>query len=197
MSVQGHDWNGLAAEWQAQDTPPLDFDALRRESRRRGFWLRLTVVTEVVLTLLTLVACLVVAFQDAAEGTPRAALVGLAGLLAVYQAAMVWLRRRQWSAAGGEADALLALEIRRARTVIRYWRWGMWTCLALWVAIYAYFVAGLLADWHPRILAGWMGALMVNVVLIPLMGAYGVWRSRQAMHRITRFQALRDQLRGP
>ena len=196
MNAQDNDWKGLAADWQAQDAPTLDIRALRRESRRRGFWLRFTVISETVLTLLTLAACVAVAAQEAAAGSVRAMLLGLGFLLVVYQGAMVWLRRHQWSDAGLEADALLALEIRRARTVVLYWRWGMWTCVLLWLGVYAYFLAGVRADWPARVLDGWLGALGVNVLLIPLMGAYGAWRCRRALARATRFQALREQLRA-
>ena len=41
-----------------------------------------------------------------------------------------------------------------------------------------------------------MGGVLANVVVIPLMGLYGVWRSRGARRRRARLQALQAELAG-
>ena len=45
--------------------------------------------------------------------------------------------------------------------------------------------------------AGLVGGLYINVLVIPAMGIYGLWRSRQARQRRERLRALREQARAP
>lgn len=190
------DWNEMASAWQAQPAPSVDVHALRREAARRGRRLRWTVVSEVLLTaLMVLLFAWVIATQQT-TGAEKLMFGGLAAVIVLYQAYMVWLRRREWSETGLDAPALLALEIRRCDTVAFYWRFGMWSVLVLWLGLY---VAWLWAMSQPApglSPEGLMGGLLVNVAIIPLMGLYGVWRSHQARRRRARLQTLRAELAG-
>ena len=165
MSDKNGDWSALAADWQRQATPPLDIEALRREVDRRGRSLRVMVWLEVVFSFLV-----------------------------VYQSAMVWMRRRDLANTGRDALSLVDLEMRRATTVLHYWRWGMWAGLGLWLALYGFFLAGVLQDWPTPRLIGLAIGLALNIVVFPAVGLYGWWRSRQARARLARFRALREQL---
>lgn len=191
------DWSSLASDWQQQEAPRIDIDALRREVERRGRSLRRVVWMEVGFTMLVVLACATIALSPSSDRF-EAILFGLLALsLLVYQALMVRLRRGDLADTGRDALSLVERELRRAGTVLRYWRWGMWTALAMWLLLYGYFMAGVYLAWEGPRLGGLAGGLGVNVLVFPLMGAYGCWRCRQARARIARFTALREQLRGP
>lgn len=194
MSDKNGDWSALAADWQRQATPPLDIAALRQEVDRRGRNLRLMVWLEVVFSFLVLGACAMIVFSPHSERFEVILFGAMAVFLVVYQSAMVWMRRRDLINTGRDALSLVDLEIRRAGTVLSYWRWGMWAGLALWLALYAFFMTGVLQGWPSPRLAGLAGGLLVNVVVFPAVGLYGWWRSRQARARLARFHALREQL---
>lgn len=194
MTQAPQDWQAMARDWQQQPSPALDIEALRLEVERRGRGIRRVVWLEVVSTILVVALCLYIAF---APGGTRAEMVvfgGLAGGLLVYQSLMVWLRACDGGGTGHDALSLIDLEIRRATTVLRYWRWGMWTALAMWLALYGYFIAGMQLHWEGIRLTGLAGGLGINVVTFPLMGLYGWWRCRQARARLARFRSLRGQL---
>ncbi len=193
MNDLARDWQALAADWQGQDTPAIDVAALRGESARRGRNLRWVVILEIVFTAIG-VAMLGYAAWASQLATERLLIGLLAVFLVVYQAAMVWLRRRQWNDSGLDAGALLALELRRARTVLLYHRWGIWTCVGLWLVFYALLLVGMAQDAPFKQLAGLVGGLLGASLTFPLAGLYGVWRCGQARARIGRLQAMRAQL---
>ena len=194
MNENNGDWKDLAADWQRQATPPLDIAALRQEVERRGRSLRRMVWLEIVFTVLVLGACAMIVLSPHSDRFETILFSAMAAFLLVYQGAIVWMRQRDLANTGQDALSLVELEIRRARTVLRYWRWGMWAGLALWLALYGFFMTGVLQGWPSPRLAGLAGGLLVNVAVFPAVGLYGWWRSRQAHARLARFHALRDQL---
>lgn len=194
MNENNGDWKDLAADWQRQDTPVLDIAALRQEVDRRGRSLRRMVWLEIVFTLLVLGACAMIVLSPRSDRIETILFSAMAVFLLVYQGGIVWMRQRDLANTGQDALALVELEIRRAHTVLRYWRWGMWAGLALWLALYAFFMTGILQGWPSPRLAGLAGGLLMNIVVFPAVGLYGWWRSRQAHARLARFHALREQL---
>ena len=191
------DWDALSAAWQQQDAPAIDVEALRREASRRGRTLRRTVWLETGFTALVVAMCTLIALAPGSDGFERALFGTLAGLMVAYQAYMVWLRRREWSETGLDATALLDLELRRCETTLYYWRFGMWSVLVLWLGLFAFWLWLLAQDGEASRAAGLVGGLYINVLVIPAMGLYGLWRSNQARRRRGRLLALREQARAP
>ncbi len=194
---RNQDWTALAADWQRQDTPTIDVEAIRDEAERRSRSLRRVIWLEVAFAALVLVVCVQIALSPRSDSVETLLFGAMAAFLVVYQALMVWIRRRDLANAGHDALSLVDREIQRARTVLRYWRWGMWTALLLWLGIYALMLHGMVADWPERRMGGLVGGTAINVVVFPAMGVYGWWRCSQARARLARFGALRDQLRAP
>lgn len=194
MSDRNGDWSALAADWQRQATPPLDIEALRREVDRRGRSLRVMVWLEIVFSFLVVGACAMIVLSPRSERFEVVLFSAMAVFLLVYQSAMVWMRRRDLANTGRDALSLVDLEMRRATTVLHYWRWGMWAGLGLWLALYGFFMAGVLQGWPTPRLVGLAIGLATNIVIFPAVGLYGWWRSRQARARLARFRALREQL---
>lgn len=190
-------WKKLASDWQTQEAPGIDLEALRRETTRQGRYLKLMLGLELVFSLLVVGICAVIALHPSSDRF-EALLFGAMGLfLVVYQSAMVWLRRRGLRESGLDALALVETGLRRGRGALLYWRLGMWTGLALWLAIYAFYIAGLHYEWEGVRLEGLAGGLMINLVVFPVIGLYGWWRSRETRTRMARLHALREQLRAP
>jgi hypothetical protein len=197
MMDRDQDWKALAADWQQQDTPTIDVEAIRDEAERRSRGLRRTIVVELGFALLVIVACALIALSPRSDGVETTMFAAMGVFLVVYQALMIWIRRRDLARAGSDALSLVEREIQRAQTVLRYWRWGMWSALALWLAIYALMLHGMASDWPLQRVSGLVGGTGVNVFVFPAMGLYGWWRSAQARGRLVRFGALREQLRAP
>ena len=188
------DWAALSADWRSQESPGIDVEALRAEATRRGRTLRRVLALEIVFSALVAVMCAYIALQPRADGFERWLFGGLGVFVVVYQAYMVWLRRREWSEAGLDASALLEVELRRCATTLHYWRLGMWLSLAIWVGLFGLWLYALQAGWPDQRVGGLMGGLLANVVLLPALGVYGLWRSRQARARCQRLRALRELL---
>jgi hypothetical protein len=191
------DWTALAADWRAQETPSIDLDAIRAEAERRGRGLRWVIGIEIAFTALVVLACVIIALAPRSDRAEVLLFSGLAVALVAYQGLMVWIRRRDLADVGRDALSLVERELHRARTVLRYWRWGMWSSLALWLCIYVLLLFGLSSDWPASRMAGLLGATAANVLVFPAMGLYGWWRCTQARGRLLRFGALREQLRAP
>ena len=194
MNDKNGDWSDLAADWQRQATPPLDIEALRREVDRRGRGLRMMVWLEIVFSFLVVGACAMIVLSPHSERFEVLLFSAMAVFLVIYQSVMVWMRRRDLANTGRDALSLVDLEMRRAVTVLHYWRWGMWAGLGLWLALYGLFMAGVLQGWPTPRLVGLGIGLAMNIVVFPAVGLYGWWRSRQARARLVRFRALREQL---
>ncbi|GAB2489027.1 hypothetical protein [Arenimonas alkanexedens] len=197
MSEHTQDWSALAADWQQQETPAIDIEAIREEAEQRSRGLRRTIRMEIGFALLVIVVCALIAMSPRSDRVETLMFAGLAAFLTVYQGLMVWIRRRDLAQAGNGALALVERELQRASTVLRYWRWGMWCSLALWAGIYALMLYGMAAGWPSARISGILGATTVNIVFLPAMGLFGWWRCSQARARQVRFRALREQLRGP
>ena len=197
MTDNHQDWSSLVADWQQQATPTIDIEAIRDEAERRGRQLRRIVRLEIAFSALVILLCLFVAWVPGSDTFERVLFGAMSAFLIVYQALMVWIRRRDLADAGRDAQSLVDREIQRAETVLRYWRWGMWSALALWLAIFAMLMYGMAHDWPSQRIGGLVGGTGINVVVFPAMGLYGWWRCRQARARLRRFGALREQLRAP
>lgn len=188
------DWAELAADWRSQESPGIDVEALRAEATRRGRTLRRVLALEIVFSALVALMCAYIALKPDADGFERWLFGGLGVFMVVYQAYMVWLRRREWSEAGLDASALLDVELRRCATTQHYWRLGMWASLAIWVGLFGLWLHALQAGWPAHRVDGLTGGLLANIVLMPALGLYGLWRSGQARARCRRLRALREQL---
>ena len=191
------DWTALAADWQRQDTPAIDIEAIRDEAERRGRSLRRTVWVEVGFSVLVILVCVLIAASPRSDRVETLLFAAMAVFLVGYQALMLWIRRRDLADAGRDAASLVDREMQRARTVLVYWRWGMWSALALWLAIFLMLMYGMQRDWPMARVGGLVGGIGINVLVFPAMGLYGWWRCSQARARLKRFAALRDQLRAP
>jgi hypothetical protein len=192
-----HDWQALSDTWRNQTTPSIDLDALRREVGKQGRYLRRMLALEVGTTVL-MVAFFAWALMRPENTLFERLLFGVgSAVMILYQGYVLWIRRRELSDTGLDAQALLDLEIRRANTTHRYWRVGMWLGLALWLVIYAALMVGLQQGWDKSQVAGLAGGLAANVLVFPLAGIFGHWRCRQATQRRVRYQQLLEQLRAP
>ena len=192
-----HDWQALSDTWRAQATPSIDMDALRREVGKQSRYLRRVLALEVGTTVVMLGFFAWVLMRP--DNTVFDYwLFGIGSVVMVlYQGYVLWIRRRELSDTGLDAQALLDLEIRRANTTHLYWRIGMWLGLALWVVLYVALLVGLDQGWDKGRVAGLAGGLVANVLVFPLAGLFGYVRCRQATRRRLRYQELLDQLRGP
>lgn len=191
------DWDALGSQWREQAVPAIDVDALRDEAGRQGRRLRWTLVAETLLAAFVTLFLGWIALRGDAVPMERWLFGGLALSMIPYQAYVLWRRRHDWSEAGLDAGGLLALELRRCDGTEHYWRFGMWSVLVLWLVVYVVLLAGIQGDWPDRQVSGLLGAVAANVLLVPLIGLYGLWRCRAARARRKRLLALREQLRAP
>ena len=188
------DWDSLGSQWRDQAVPAIDVEALRAEATRQGRRLRLTLVAETLMAIFAFFFLGWIALRDDAVPMETWLFGGLALSMIPYQAYVLWRRRHDWSEAGLDAGGLLALELRRCDGTEHYWRFGMWAALGLWLLVYALLLAGIHGDWPRPQVAGLFGATVANVVVLPVIGIYGLWRCRQAGARRKRLLSLRDQL---
>lgn len=191
------DWKDLSNTWQQQPVPGLDIDALRSEAQRRGRTLRWVLWGEVALTALMVVLFVFVLLAQDSDVFEEILFGALVVFLVGYQTIMTRRRLREVDSAGLDPPALLALEIRRCRTTLWYWRVGTWTAMALWLVLYAVMFVGMQQDWPLGRVAGLAGGLGMNVFLFPLMCLYGLRSCNSARKRLKRFLALREQLGAP
>lgn len=196
MNAPMKDWDALGSDWREQAVPAVDVEALRAEATRQGRRLRWTLVMETAMAVLAMVLLGGIALHESAVPLERWLFGAMALSMIPYQGYVLWRRRHDWSEGGLDAGALVELELRRCAGTEHYWRFGLWSVLVLWMVIYAVLMAGLHGDWPREQVSGLLGAVGVNVVLIPLIGLYGLARCRDARRRRERLLALRGQLRG-
>ena len=197
MNGAMQEWSALSEDWRGQELPALDIEALRAEATRQGRRLRRVLVLETVFAALVVAWMFSLALRPGADAFEFWLFGGLGAFLVPYQAYFVWMRRREWSEAGLDGEALLALEQRRCRTTRRYWRLGMWMALALWVGLFFLMMSGMRAMWPDAHVGGLFYGLLANLVFMPAMGGYGVWRSNGARDRCARLAELHELLRKP
>ncbi len=187
------DWKALGDTWRDQPVPALDPEAIGREIRRRGRRLRWLVGSELLFSVLAVLLCAWIAQRADTSPADRWVFIGLGVVLAVYQASVLWLRRRQLRDDGRGVADLVDLEIRRTRSGITYWRISLWTGMALWLGL-------ALVVWFDASDALRTGFWLMIAINGPMMLAAAIfiwWRGRRSLARIARFEALREQLRGP
>jgi hypothetical protein len=187
------DWQALGDTWRGQAVPEFDAEAIGREIRRRGRRLRWLVASEAVLTVLMVALCVWITRQPDTSTMDRAVFLGLGAALIVYQAGVLWLRRRQLRDDGRSVVDLVDLEIRRTRSGITYWRISLWTAMAMWLALslVVWF------DASDALRAGFWLMVAINAPIMLAAAVFVWWRGRKSLARIARFESLRDQLRAP
>lgn len=195
MSAE-REWQDLATDWQAQAVPAVDVEAIRSEVARRGRTLRCVVAGEWLLTVIGAAGCGLVALTTALVHE-RVLFAGISLFVLVYQVWMTRLRRDSWDPAGSDAAAMIELEMRRARTVLRYWWLGLWTCVALALLPAGVLVYGHLQHWPMQGLVPLWGMLLGMLVAGVPTGIYGVLSCRRARQRLARFERLRGELGAP
>ena len=191
------DWLALSETWRAQAAPGIDLEAVRREALKRGRSLRMKVWAEVVMVAVYVAFCIYVVMAHDSDVLDKILFTALCVFLIVYQAYFLWLRRGELSDAGLDVHSLVELELRRCHTTLRYWRIGMWTGLAIWVALYVAMLVGMQMDGPRGFVFGLVGGLLANVVVMPALGLFALWRTRQEQARIARYRELQGQLRAP
>ena len=191
------DWESMGSDWRDQDVPRIDVDALRAEAGRQGRRLRIMLVLETLLAAVMVVFLAWVALRANAKPVESWVAGGLALFMIPYQAYIVWLRRREWSESGLEVDDLLDVEIRRCTTTLHYWRFGMFFTLLFWLVMHVAMWIGMVAGWPAETVVELIAVQIGYVLMIPLVGGYGVRRCNLARARCQRLAALREQLRTP
>ena len=89
------DWKALGDTWRDQPVPTIDPEAIGREIRRRGRRLRWLVGSELLFSMLAIGLVVWLALRPETKALDRSVFIGLGAVLAVYQLAVLWLRRRQ------------------------------------------------------------------------------------------------------
>ena len=192
-----NDWKSLSETWQAQPAPGIDVAAVRREATQRGRSLRFKVWTEVAMVVLYLLFSVWIVQRPESDTFERIMFTSLSVFLVTYQAYVMWLRRRELFDAGLDVHSLVDLELRRANTTLHYWRFGMWTATAAWIALYVVALIGMHGNWPLSNVAGLAGGLLGNLLVTPAIGLFGVWRCRRESARIARYRDLQAQLKAP
>lgn len=191
------DWDAMGADWRQQAVPTIDVDALRVEAGQQGRRLRRTLVLETLLAVFSVVFLGWIALKPDATPVQTWLLGSVAVLIVPYQAYVLWLRRREWSESGLEVDDLLDVEIRRCTTTLHYWRFGMFFTLLFWLVMHVAMWIGMVAGWPAETVVELIAVQIGYVLMIPLVGGYGVRRCNLARARCQRLAALREQLRTP
>lgn len=188
------EWQALGEQWRGQAVDAVDVDALRVQVRRRGRRLRGWLALEIAATALGLGLLGWVALASGAiEPAGQGIFAALAASLVAWQGWSLWIRRRQLGLDGLDAAGMLALEIERARTTVRYWRWGMWAGIALWLLVIGAVMIGTAPDSAMRgALSG--TSVAINAILFGLCGVFAWWCGRRCRARIRVLEALRAQL---
>lgn len=195
MNVPMKDWESMGSDWRGQDVPRIDVDALRAEAGRQGRRLRIMLVLETLLAVVTVVFLAWVALRANAKPVESWVAGSLALFMIPYQAYVVWLRRREWSEAGLGVEALIDIEQRRCTTTLHYWRFGMYSVLGLLLALHAAMWVAMVWGDSAELVHDLLNMQVGAAVTMPFVGLYGVHRCRLARERCQRLAALAEQLR--
>ena len=189
------DWDAMGSDWRGQDVPRIDVDALRAEAGRQGRRLRVMLVLETLLAVVMVVFLAWVALRANAKPVESWVAGGLALFMIPYQAYIVWLRRREWSEAGLDVDALIDIERRRCTTTLHYWRVGMYSAMGLLLTLHAAMWVAMYWGESTQLVHDLLNMHVGAAVTMPFVGLYGVRRCRLARERCQRLADLEVQLR--
>lgn len=190
------DWQAMAKAWREQPGSRLDTDALLKEVRRRGRRLRWALVSEVATMAVVLVLCGRVLLSPDVSHFTRLVVGVLTAMVLGFQGWALWIRRGQVRDSGRDANAMIALDIARTRTTLRYWRVSTWVAVAMWLGLYA--VAwSTLASPSPGD-AATLQKLVHSVMATGLVGfgaaVWAWWWSARHRRRLASMLSLRDEL---
>lgn len=195
-----HDWQSLGDEWRGQAVGKVDVEALRTEANRRGGRLRWAMLNEVVMCMVALALCAWALRHPARTGLAPTMVIGAMLVLVGFQAWSLWIRRRQLGDSGLDAGAMVALEIERARTSLRYWRVSTWVTAGLWAGLYAAALLDITAPefrdprpMHP--LGTWVGAQVGGAIALLGSALWAWWLGRRNRARLARLRKLQDEMR--
>ena len=195
MNEPIREWDAMGSDWRGQAVPTIDVEALRVEATQQGRRLRLMLVLETLLAIASVIVLGWIALRANAKPVETWVFGGFALVMVPYQAYIVWIRRREWSEAGLEVDALLDVEIRRCTTTLHYWRFGMWSVMVMWLVMHGAMWLGIVLDWPQELVTDLMNLHVGAGLTIPFVGLWGVYRSRLARARGRRLAAMVEQLR--
>lgn len=195
------DWQSLGDEWRGQTVSRVDVNALRAEVDRRGRRLRWAMVNEVVMCIAALALCLWTLRHPGQAGIAPAVVIGAMLVLVGFQCWSLWIRRRQLGDSGLDAGAMVALEIARARTSLRYWQMSTWVALGLWGGLYAVAMLDIISpefrDPRPVYPLGkWIGALGASAVVLLASALWAWWLGRRNRARLARLSRLQAEIRA-
>ncbi|RDZ27364.1 hypothetical protein [Lysobacter silvisoli] len=194
MSDADFDWTALGDEWRAQSGAGIDVDRLREEVGKRGRALRKAVYGELSLTVATLAAIAWLMLKTAPSDAMLLVFALLIPTSIGFQAWSLWLRRRQLRDDGLDAAAMLELEIDRANTSLRYWRYGTWFGVLLILVVFA-IVIGALPQEHARDVHGNTGALVGGGLGVLVSACMAWFKARRNIPRLAYLRELQEQLR--
>ncbi|MDQ3205901.1 MAG: hypothetical protein M3Q40_05235 [Pseudomonadota bacterium] len=188
------DWATLGEDWRAQAASRVDAGALLDEVRRRGSRLRRALVLELATAAAALGLCAWVLLDPETHPAYRLLVAALATVVLVLQGWALWIRRGQIRERGLGPEALVELDIRRARTTLRYWRVSTWATLVVWLVLYAFSLVGAVSN--DAALAGTLYAsLGATAVVVVVAAAWGWWRGRMLRQRLQRMRRMQAELR--
>lgn len=191
---QGEEWQTFANDWREQPGGKPDADALLRGVRRRGWRLRWNLASDLATAAFVVALCLWAMRMN--TGLPDWVFAALMTVVLVFQGWALWIRRRQARDSGLDANALVALDIRRTRTTLLYWRISIWLGLALWLALYAVTWSAHVSPWPGDnvTLRELVYSVLASALVGPGFAMWAWWWSRRNRRRLTRMLELRDEL---
>lgn len=163
-------WDELKDVWQ--DTPPVDMAKLARNAKFVWWRMRINFILEVA-GAITVAAVSVIEVDFASLSSIVFFSAFLLFAVVAFWAA-VHVRQGAWGSAGDDAEALLDLQINRAKSTIRYIKVNNWLSLSAFLLVP-------LAYWNifdgpeqfdaaqMRVIHWAYGAVMVFVVAFPLI----------------------------
>lgn len=185
------DWERWVGVWQQQ--PPVDVERLRRRVFTKQRRMRLTVVLEVLVTLVGVWQTLRAAMHPGLELRWKVWAVITLGFLLAVQWLFLHARRGVWRALGSGVEDLLQLTARRATVGIRLARLNVWSML-LWIATTLLVAAPELAPgrWlhDPKLKLIIVLQFAINVPIVLLIVGACVWYIRRQRRRLREVTAL-------
>lgn len=194
MSDADFDWTALGDEWRAQPGAGIDVDRLREEVGKRGRALRKAVYGELGVTVATLAAIVWLMLKSAPSDAMMLVFALLIPTSIGFQIWSLWLRRRQLRDDGLDAAAMLALEIDRTVTSLRYWRYGTWFGVLLFLVVYV-IMLGALPQEQTRDVHGNTGALVGGGLGVLVSAGMAWFKARRNLPRLAYLRELQAQLR--